>query len=69
MNGLDEMISFLGWASLTYLWLHTNFIFVDATFQAIKNHNTSIRDQVYSEAYNKGYIQAIDDEKEEEEES
>ena len=37
---LDSLITFLGWATLTYSWLHINFTFAAAIRQAIENHNT-----------------------------
>ena len=40
---LDSLITFLGWATLTYSWLHINFTFAAAIGQAIENHNDAIR--------------------------
>ena len=37
--GLDTLINFLGWAALTYCWLHVNVAWIAAINQAIKNHN------------------------------
>ena len=47
--GLDTMISFLGWAALTYSWLHINLTFAGAICQAIENHNDAIRQEVLQE--------------------
>ena len=41
---LDSLITFIGWATLTYSWLHINFTFAAAICQAIENHN-AIREQ------------------------
>ena len=41
---LDSLITFLGWATLTYSWLHINFTFASAIGQAIENHNDAIRE-------------------------
>ena len=41
---LDSSITFLGWATLTYSWLHINFTFASAISQAIENHNDAIRE-------------------------
>ena len=50
---IDSLITFLGWASLTYSWLHINFIFADvvaeAINQAIENYNDAIRDEFFQE--------------------
>ena len=40
------LITFLGWAALTYSWLHINLTFAGATCQAIENHNDAIRQEV-----------------------
>ena len=44
---LDSLITFLGWATLTYSLLHINFTFSAAAAaainQAIENHNDTIR--------------------------
>ena len=47
--GLDTMISFLGWATLTYSWLNVNLAFAAAICQAIDNHNVAIRQEVLQE--------------------
>ena len=44
MNNLDSLITFLGWAALTYSWLNINFTFASAIRQAIKDHNDTIRE-------------------------
>ena len=43
MSRLDVLISFLGWATLTYSWLHVNMAFAAAILAAIENHSDSIR--------------------------
>ena len=43
MNNLDSLITFLGWAALTYSWLNINFTFASAIRQAIEDHNDTIR--------------------------
>ena len=43
MNNLDSLITFFGWAALTYSWLHINFTFASAIRQAIEDHNDTIR--------------------------
>ena len=40
--GLDTLFNFLGWAALTYSWLHINLRFSSAISQAIQNHNAAI---------------------------
>ena len=46
---LDSFITFVGWAALTYSWIHVNFIFADVVGQAInqarKNYNNAIREK------------------------
>ena len=46
---LDSLITFLGWATLTYSWLHINFTFASAIGQAIENHNVAIREEFFQE--------------------
>ena len=46
---LDSLITFLGWATLTYSWLHINFVFAAAIGQAIENHNDAIRQEALQE--------------------
>ena len=46
---LDSLITFLGWATLTYSWLHINFTFAAAIGQAIENHNDAIREEFFQE--------------------
>ena len=43
MAALDSTITFLGWAALTYVWLHTNMTFAAAILQAIQDHDNAIR--------------------------
>ena len=46
---LDSLITFLGWATLTYSWLRINFTFAAAIGQAIENHNDAIRQEALQE--------------------
>ena len=50
---LDSLITFLGWATLTYFLLHINFTFSAAAAaainQAIENYNDAIRDEFFQE--------------------
>ena len=46
---LDSLITFLGWATLTYSWLHINFTLADVIVQAIENHNDTIRAEFFLE--------------------
>ena len=46
---LDSLITFLGWVTLTYSWLHINFTFAAAIGQAIENHNDAIREEFFQE--------------------
>ena len=46
---LDSLITFLGWATLTYSWLYINFTFADVIVQAIENHNDAIRAEFFLE--------------------
>ena len=46
---LDSLITFLGWVTLTYSWLHINFTFASAIGQAIENHNDAIREEFFQE--------------------
>ena len=43
------LINFLGWAALTYYWLHAKFHFADAIYQAIQDQNDAIRQQALQE--------------------
>ena len=49
MNNLDSLITFLGWAALTYSWLNINFTFASAIRQAIEDHNDTIREEFFQE--------------------
>ena len=40
------LICFLGWTSLTYLWLEANCLFFNAIIDAINEHDEQIRQQV-----------------------
>ena len=39
----NTILRFLGWASLTYLWLEANCLFFNAIAYAINQHNEEIR--------------------------
>ena len=47
--GLASLITFFGWAALTYSWLYINLTFAAAIGQAIENHNDAIRQEVLQE--------------------
>ena len=47
MNNLDSLITFLGWAALTYSWFNINFTFASAIRQAIEDHNDAIREEFF----------------------
>ena len=49
MSRFDTLISFLGWATLTYALLHINTAFAAAIVVAIENHNDAIRQEVLQE--------------------
>ena len=42
---LDSLISFCGWAGLTFVWFNVNMTFVTAIEKAILQHNRAIRRQ------------------------
>ena len=42
----NTLIRFLGWTSLTYLWLEANCLFFNAIIDAINEHDKQIRQQV-----------------------
>ena len=39
----NTVLRFLGWASLTYMWLEANCMFFNAIADAIHQHNEQIR--------------------------
>ena len=39
----NNVLRFLGWASLTYMWLEANCLFFNAIADAINYHNEQIR--------------------------
>ena len=39
----NTVLRFLGWASLTYMWLEANCMFFNAIADAIHQHNEEIR--------------------------
>ena len=49
MEDYDGLISFFGWAYLTYAWLQVNLIFASAICQAIQKHNDAIRQEALQE--------------------
>ena len=46
---LEALISFFGWAALTYSWLNINLTFFRAINQAITNHNDAIQQEALQE--------------------
>ena len=50
---LDDLITCLGWVTLTCYWGYFNLIFAnlvgEAINQAIENHNDSIREEFFQE--------------------
>ena len=46
----NTVIRFLGWASLTYMWLKANCMFFKAIADAISHHNEQIRQKAVVEA-------------------
>ena len=45
----DDVIRFLGWGLLTYMWLDTNRLFFCAIVNAINDHNEQIRRKAIEE--------------------
>ena len=43
MKTTSAFINFLGWASLTYIWLEVNHLFFCAIINAIHDHDEQIR--------------------------
>ena len=41
----NTVLRFLGWASLTWLWLEANCMFFNAIADAIHQHNEEIREK------------------------
>ena len=39
----NNVLRFLGWAFLTYMWLEANYMFFNAIADAINYHNEQIR--------------------------
>ena len=50
---LDDFITCLGWAALTFYWGYFNCVFAnivgEAINQAIENHNDAIREEFFQE--------------------
>ena len=46
----NNVLRFLGWASLTYMWLEANCLFFNAIADAIHQHNEEIRQKAIDEA-------------------
>ena len=65
---LDSLISFCGWAGLTFVVLNANMIFCEAIYRAILKHNSDIREQAlefcvqnrHSSIKQKGYREGFD---------
>ena len=45
----NNVLRFLGWASLTYMWLEANCMFFNAIADAINQHNEQIRQKAIVE--------------------
>ena len=45
----NTVLRFLGWASLTYMWLEANCMFFNAIADAIFYHNEQIRQKAIDE--------------------
>ena len=45
----DTVLRFLGWASLTYMWLEANCLFFNAIIDAINDHDEQIRQKAIEE--------------------
>ena len=61
----NTVLRFLGWASLTYMWLEANCIFVNAIADAINYHNEQIRRKAIDEA--KEFLEQKDESESEDE--
>ena len=46
----NNVLRFLGWAALTYMWLEANCLFFNAIADAIHQHNEEIRQKAIDEA-------------------
>ena len=61
---LDDFITCLGWAALTWHWVYFNCIFAnivgEAINQAIENHNDAIREEFFQELEAENTEQAED---------
>ena len=62
IGDLDSLISFCGWACLTFTWLKVNMAFFGAIDQAIQRHKDEIREKerrckqaLREKAYNEGF--------------
>ena len=45
----NNVLGFLGWASLIYMWLKANFLFFNAIADAIHQHDEQIRQKAIDE--------------------
>ena len=43
------LVNFLGWASLTYIWLKTHHLLFDAIIDAINEHDEQIKQKMIEE--------------------
>ena len=50
----NDLVGFLCWATLTFSWLSTNFFFIEAISNTIKEHNEEIRRQAIEEYEDNG---------------
>ena len=46
----NNVLRFLCWAALTYMWLEANCVFFNAIANAIHQHNEEIRQKAIDEA-------------------
>ena len=48
----NNVLRFLGWAGLTYMWLEANCVFFNTIADAIHQHNEQIRQKAIEEQNN-----------------
>ena len=51
----NTVLRFLGWASLTYMWLQANYTFFNAITDAIHQHNDESADET-AETFSKNIL-------------
>ena len=57
----NGFLKFLGWAFLTFTWLHTNLLFFGKIANAIDEHNKHIKRQAIEEYKNQGEDESEDE--------